>query len=186
MPAIILQLVLPGPVSPTSNPVLACMSVLKENHVPVLNRLLLQLLTALEKECRLINVTYRRSSAPCPCFISSLSGPFLTFDSSLKFLQVFFTDALPSAWNHSSAPPSAYASSSMSQLICSFSPEAFLFPSWVWCFSFACLEAPCLSPIRAFVRVFEFSANCFSHCTVAAWCWGLWSVWLTILSSESA
>ena len=70
---IIPQLLLSGPVSPTFNAILPSVSILKYTHITILHRLLLQFLFPLERERRLISMTLRRLSVPCPYFISSAS-----------------------------------------------------------------------------------------------------------------
>lgn len=70
---IIPQLLLSGPVSPTFNAILPSVSILKYTHITILHRLLLQFLFPLERERRLISMTLRRLSVPCPHFISSAS-----------------------------------------------------------------------------------------------------------------
>lgn len=122
-----------GPISPAFNPVPARVSILKYNHVTILQRILLQLPMALEKECRLLSVTYlhKVQYALAPLYLISLFPFSYLTHSPLTFFgpfsQILF---LVPGIDHSFPPPNSYLSST-SQLIHYVSPEAFLFPSWV-------------------------------------------------------
>lgn len=104
-------------------------------------------------QCDLHKVRY----ALAPLYLISLFPFSYLTHSPLTFFWAFFTDTLSCAWDHSFPPPNSYLSST-SQLIHYVSPEAFLFPSWVWCFFVHC-GAHCILPVRPFIRVFEFSVN---------------------------
>lgn len=157
--------VLPGPVSPTPNSVLVRMSILKYNHVTILQRLL-QLSIALETVPANQRDAQKVHCALFPLYLVflwslSLAWLFLHWNS----FRSFFTDTLSCFWNHSFPPPNSHLSF-MSQLIHFFSPETFLSPAesnasalCIWKHPAFLLSEPLLEP-------FECSVNCFSHYTI--------------------
>lgn len=80
-----------GPISPAFNPVPARVSILKYNHVTILQRILLQLPMALEKECRLLSVTYlhKVQYALAPLYLISLFPFSYLTHSPLTFFGPF-------------------------------------------------------------------------------------------------
>lgn len=116
--------------------------------------------------------------------ISFLSVLLLILDSfSIEILPGLFTDINSCAWDHSFPPPHSYLYSCLS--LHYFSPETFLFPSWVWCFSFVLLDAPSFL-LSEPLSEHSNSLNSLCHYTISCMILKTMSVLIAILSSGPA